>query len=70
MKISTVNTIYWIAIASFWALLISDWVTPGKAPAILDLAETLSVYVFLAAYFYGLGANRSTKNTPSYEMSK
>jgi len=70
VKISTVNTIYWVAIASFWALTIGDWVTPGKAPAILDLAETLSVYVFLSAQFYVMGANRSTKKTATYEMSK
>ena len=69
MKLSTVRTIYWVSIACFWALLIADLSTPGKAPAVLSLAEQVSVYVMLSASFYAMGVRRSTKKTATYEMS-
>lgn len=70
MKLSTVSIIFWVAIAAFWAIQICDWVTPGKEPALLAFLGHISVYVFLSAQFYSLGAKRSTKKTNTYEMSK
>ena len=69
MRLSTVNTIYWVAVATFWSLMVIDIVTPGKEPAALDVAGHISVYVLLSAHFYSLGAKRSTKKTTTYEMS-
>jgi hypothetical protein len=70
VKISTVNTIWWVAVAIFWTLLIADLVVPGKEPWGLAFARHLSVYVFLSAQFYVMGARRADKKTTTYEMSK
>ena len=69
MRLSTVSTIFWVALAIFWSLFVIDLVTPGKEPALLSFVGHISVYVFLAAQFYTLGAKRSTKKTNTYEMS-
>ena len=69
MKLSTINTIYWIALAVFWGLLIGDLVTPGEEPKILNFIGHVSVYVFLSAQFYIMGVKRGAKKT-TYEMSK
>jgi len=69
MKLSTIVIIFWIAMATFWGLLIGDLVTPGEEPKILNLIGHVSVYVFLSAQFYVMGVKRGAKKT-IYEMSK
>lgn len=68
MKISTVNTIYWISVAGFWSLLIANLATPGKPPVPLGILEELFLLALVATYFYVAGTNRKA-STPTYEMS-
>ncbi len=69
MKLSTINTIYWVVLAGFWGLLIGDLTAPGQPPLPLDLLQSLCLYLLVAAHFYKWGANRSEKKTNTYEMS-
>lgn len=63
MKLSTIGTIFRVALAGFWVLLLADALTPGEAHWAMSALGTLCVYVFVSAHFYTLGAKRAAKTT-------